>query len=293
MTNMTSRNLTKLLCVALFVGVVITILAGNAPILRRVHAYAEGPPAGVTGAPGETTCATSGCHTGTPNTGSGQFKIDAPSVYQPGAKYQITVTHSATDGSRRRWGFQLTVLTADNSKAGDMQRPNDLLQLLNDDGPGFNRQYIEHTITGTFPGTRGSGSWTFDWVAPSSDVGPVTFYAAGNQGNNDGTNSGDQIYTATTVSNPAGPVLQPEIISVSAGKKHLFVMGKNFDAGAAILLNGTPANTESDETTPTELLLGLKVIKKGKIQPGQEVNVQVQNNSGLVSVGFPYRRPEN
>ncbi len=288
---MTNKDLTKLLSAALFIGGVVTILTGNTPALRRVHAYAEGPPAGVTGAPGEITCATSGCHTGTPNSGPGQFKIDAPRVYQPGATYQITVTHTTTDVSRRRWGFQLTALTAGNGKGGDIQRPNSLVQIFNDDGPGFNRQYIEHTINGTFAGTQGGGSWTFDWVAPSSDVGPITFYAAGNEANNDGTNTGDQIYTATAVSNPAGPALQPQITVVEAGKKHLFVTGNNFDIGAVILLNGNPVNTENDSATPSNFLTGLKVIKKGKIQPGEEVNIRVQNASGLASADFPYKRP--
>ena len=290
---MTRKNRAKLLVAALFTLGLVTFFFGNTPATRRVHAYAEGPPAGVTGAPGEITCATSGCHSGAPNTGPGQFKIDAPKVYQPGATYQITVSHTTGEGTRRRWGFQLTVLTANRAKAGDIQRVNNLVQILNDDGPGFNRQYIEHTINGTFAGTSGGGSWTFNWVAPSTDVGRVTFYAAGNEANNDGTNSGDEIYTATVISDPGGPAVQPEITSVSAGKKHLFVMGSHFDNGAVILLNGKPVNTTNDEEAPDSLLDGLKVIKKGKIQPGEEVVIQVQNASGLMSAAFPYRRPED
>src|SRR6185369_13678069 len=50
---------------------------------------------------------------------------------------------------------------------------------------------------------QNGATWTFDWTAPSTDVGPVTFYAAGNQANNDGNTSGDFIYKTFVTSAPA------------------------------------------------------------------------------------------
>ena len=76
-------------------------------------------------------------------------------------------------------------------------------QILNNADPNPNRQYIEHSATGTFPGQSGGASWTFNWVAPATNVGAVTFYAAGNQANSDGDTSGDQIYTTQATVTPS------------------------------------------------------------------------------------------
>ncbi|HXC68525.1 MAG TPA: PQQ-dependent sugar dehydrogenase, partial [Pyrinomonadaceae bacterium] len=125
-------------------------------------------------------------------------------TYVPGQTYPITVTHQNIDSTRLRWGFQLTVLdTASDEKAGELQSINGLTQVLNNAGPGSARQYIEHTAAGTFVGQQNGASWTFNWTAPATDVGPVSFYAAGNQANNDGNTSGDYIYRTFVVSAPA------------------------------------------------------------------------------------------
>src|ERR1044071_832197 len=170
-------------------GFLLTHSAGTRP----VHAFSAGPPAGYTGAPGEEPEACAECHV-PPDAGTGKISITAPSTYVPGQTYPITVTHTNADPTRLRWGFELTVLdTASDEKAGELQSPNGLTQVLNDAGPSSARQYIEHTAAGTFIGQHNSASWTFNWTAPPIDVGPVIFYAAGNQANNDGNTSGDYI----------------------------------------------------------------------------------------------------
>ena len=139
-----------------------------------------------------------------PDAGTGKISITAPQTYVPGQTYPITVTHQNADPTRLRWGFQLTVLdTASDEKAGDLQSTNGLTQVLNNAGPGSARQYIEHTSAGTFVGQQNGASWTFNWTAPATDVGPVTFYAAGNHANNDGNTSGDYIYRTFVASAPA------------------------------------------------------------------------------------------
>jgi hypothetical protein len=40
-------------------------------------------------------------------------------------------------------------------------------------------------------------TWDVRWIPPDEGAGPVTFYAAGNAANNNGTSSDDQIYTTT------------------------------------------------------------------------------------------------
>ena len=185
---------------------------------RTVHAFSAGPPAGYTGAPGEEPEACAECHV-PPDAGTGKIAITAPQTYVPGQTYPITVTHTNADPTRLRWGFELTVLdTASDEKAGELQSPNGLTQILNNAGPGSARQYIEHTAAGTFIGQQNGASWTFNWTAPAVDVGPVTFYAAGNQANNDGNTSGDNIYKTFVAVAPASST--PDfVVSVSPASR--------------------------------------------------------------------------
>src|SRR6476619_5127929 len=182
-----------------FVGYLLSHNSGTHP----VHAFSAGPPAGYTGAPQEEPDACAECHV-PPDAGTGKISITAPQTYVPGQTYPITVTHSNPDQTRLRWGFELTVLdTASDEKAGELQSSDGLTQVLNNAGPGSARQYIEHAAVGTFIGQHNGASWTFNWTAPAIDVGPVVFYAAGNQANNDGNTSGDNIYKTFVVSAPA------------------------------------------------------------------------------------------
>lgn len=189
----------KLGCVLCFFVFGIAILFTSNPALPTVRSFAEGPPPGHTGAPGdpaEQTCTV--CHFD--NGGPGVLTIVAPPNYIPGQTYQIQVQHATTDMTRMRWGFQMTSLDGSNTAAGTFTDTSGFTQT----DFGNLRFYVEHTETGTFPGTTGGASWTFDWTAPATDVGPVTFYAAGNEANNDNTFDGDQIYTTTTTAQPAG-----------------------------------------------------------------------------------------
>src|SRR5712691_8761876 len=180
------KDLAKALLLALLTMLVSVVLLTNSRAIETVRAFSTGPPGAVTGAPGAFgTCAN--CHFGpAPN---GQFTISAPQTYMPGQTYQITVTHTNSDATRQRWGFELTALSS-GTKAGELQNLSAFTQILNNEGPNANRQYIEHNSGGTFPGQTGGASWTFNWVAPATDAGAVTFYAAGNQANNDGNTSG-------------------------------------------------------------------------------------------------------
>ncbi len=178
----------------------IVILIMGATI---VYAFSGGPPPGVTGAPGEDPRACTRCHRGTlnPDQEGGITLSGVPANYIPGQRYSLTVTvmHSASD--RQRWGFQLTALTGNDAQpAGEMIITDPQTTRLLVGGPGGNRQYVEHTSRGTGRGMTGGMSWPFDWVAPSADVGPIIFYAAGNAANNDGRNTGDKIYTTAVVS---------------------------------------------------------------------------------------------
>src|SRR5262245_39446766 len=192
----------RLIVLPALLAALLGFLLSNDKGTRPVQAYSSGPPAGYTGAPNEVPEACAECHV-PPDAGTGKISITAPQTYVPGQTYPITVTHTNADPTRLRWGFELTVLDTSDEKAGNLQNPDGLTQVLNNQGPGGARQYIEHTSVGTFVGQQNGASWTFNWTAPATDIGPVTFYAAGNQANNDGNTSGDYIYKTFVAAAPA------------------------------------------------------------------------------------------
>ena len=188
----------KVLCLLSFIGLAVVGFTNNSGFIHTVKSFSSGPPAGFSGAPGEASCTS--CHSGSnPN---GQFTITAPANYAPGQTYQIQVRHTNSDTTRRRWGFQMTSL-ANNAAAGAFANLAATTQTLTQNG----RIYIEQTTTGTFANQQGGSLWTFNWTAPTSNIGAVTFYAAGNQANNDGTSDGDQIYMANAVIQPPAAVI--------------------------------------------------------------------------------------
>ena len=181
----------KILVVFFFIAFTAALLFTNNFANPHARANSFGPPAGFTHAPGELDC--SDCHT-TPAQSSGTLTLGVPDRYTPGQTYDITVTHSTADATRVRWGFQLTALSSADEKAGAFAPADELTRVVNGEGPFPAREYIEHTTAGTFPGQLSGASWSFKWTAPAEDVGPVTFYLAGNQANGDGNSSGDNIY---------------------------------------------------------------------------------------------------
>jgi hypothetical protein len=187
----------------------------------------------------------------------------------------------------------LTALTASNARAGALQSTDQTTQVISGEGSLSDRQYIEHSQVGdsTFPGRLGGASWSFNWIAPASNVGPVTFYAAGNQADSNAINSDDQIYTARATTIPAGvPGAAPRITDAIAGKKHLSVFGEGFEPGALLFINGVDQKTRNDETNPTTILIGVKVVKKGRVPLGADIVLKVKNPSGGESEEFSFRR---
>lgn len=188
---------------------------------RQVRASQSGPAPGLTGAPGESDCASSGCHTGNDlNSNLGTLTINGvPAVYRPDQEINLTVTLSQT--GRSRFGFELTAVDDRGRKAGDLLVTDTVrtqkITTFVTNGP---RDYVFHTVAGTVPNGANQGSWTVKWKAPSQTVGRVTFHASGNAANGNGQQSGDFIYV-TSAGMQAGAVL-PNVASVSAAS---FVAG--------------------------------------------------------------------
>ena len=187
------------------------MLTGMFPIMIFGHSY--GPAPRVTGAPGDNARACTQCHTTNAlNSGPGSVKIllQAGAVYVPGVKQRVMV--QVSDPNQERWGFELSArLNSDLEKgqAGDLTPVDSFTQVICEDsapkpcasGPAF----IEHTSAGTRLGTKGSAIFQFDWTPPAANAGPITFYAAGNAANGNGSPTGDQIYTTSIQLNPVIP----------------------------------------------------------------------------------------
>ncbi len=150
-------------------------------------------PTGNTGAPGESTCA--GCHTGGTYSGTITLLMNGGDVfeYEPAVKY--TISFAANYGAPR-YGFSLTALDSENNPAGQFTVTNDA-NTSYAVSQSNQRQYMGHKSAGA------NNSWTFEWTAPQSDVGNITFYYVINAANQNGGTSGDKIETGNTVIVPA------------------------------------------------------------------------------------------
>lgn len=184
--------------------IAVAVLVTSASL---AFAFSSGPPDGRTGAPAvaavtaEPSCRD--CHTSFAlNLAGATLQIlDVPPFYWPDSLYTIRVRMTSTFGAaaQRRWGFELTAVTAsDGQGVGTFDVTGiPTLQLVAGTDPGkTTRRYVMHTSAGTFPGTAGPTEWAFKWRPPATDVGRIYFYAAGNASNNNFTTSGDHIYTA-------------------------------------------------------------------------------------------------
>jgi hypothetical protein len=165
-------------------------------------ASSTGPQPGTTGVPkgggfdAEPVC--TACHTGFPLNSDGRGKLTlsgVPKHYVPGKRYTLTVELRHPDDERKRWGFQLTAISASSyTGAGEFlitDSPN--TELIH--GTVGGRTYVSHSYYGTGVGEAGGRQWSFDWIAPPAATGKVAFFAAGNASNLDGSKEGDRIYS--------------------------------------------------------------------------------------------------
>ena len=171
------------------------VLQLNVLNVNTVFAFSGGPPDGRTGSPADSllTCNDTGCHNNYAlNSGSAAFSISAPSSYTLGETLSISISFS--NSSTAKHGFELSALDTNNNHVGIFSSVDG-----DDNTQTSNGDYIKHTSAGS--SQSGNASWNVQWTAPTSEVqNPVTFYAAGNEANGDGTNQGDYIYTITAQS---------------------------------------------------------------------------------------------
>lgn len=270
--------------------------------------YASGPDPRHTAAPGDdqSSCASSGCHTGTAvNGGGGNIVVSFPNgaTYTPGQQQTFTVT--VTDAGRKFFGFQMSARLASNlsgGQAGDFQASAGQLVLCDNGlsksskGCAANAlvQFIEHSTPST------SGVWQVTWTPPSTAVGDVVIYVAGVANTQSSVPSGAHVYTANyklaaaAAGGPNPTISQSGIVSASSFNPKagvspgtwLEIYGSNISS----VTGGWGGSDFNGNNAPTKLN-GVSVTIGGKsafvdYTSAGQVNVQVPDGigAGLIPV---------
>lgn len=185
-------------------GALTTALLSAAPLPEA--AYVDGPPAAHTGGFGDDTCHACHFENDLDAPGGSLTLGGVPDTFDPSQTYRITV--SLERSGMERAGFQLAARLGEGDGAGE---PGGALQALDGNqrvqvvaGPD-GVTYAQHTEPGTMLTGPDSTSWTLEWQPPADGAASVTFNAAANAANDDASEFGDFIYTARTITRPAGP----------------------------------------------------------------------------------------
>lgn len=157
--------------------------------------------AGRTGSPGETTC--SACHTSTDVATS--VTINSGNMpnweYVPGTTYNMSVT--VTKQGINLFGIGIEALTSSNQNAGNLIITNSSeTQIKNQVVSGVSRRNIVHQLNGG--AAANSKTFNFNWTAPTTAIGNVTFYYAAVAANANGSSgAGDFSVNGSQVVTPA------------------------------------------------------------------------------------------
>jgi hypothetical protein len=120
----------------------------------------------------------------------------------------LSVTVNHPDGFL--YGFQLTAIDASGAEAGTLVLTDATnTQIVEGDVDGHSRHYLEQTFQGAFPVEFDQRRFDFKWTPPTTNIGDVTFYVAGNGGNGNSEPTGDYIYTTSVVVQAPPPTLVP------------------------------------------------------------------------------------
>ncbi len=141
------------------------------------------------------------CHGSTIGGGSVQI-LGAPSNYVLNRIYDLSVR--VADNSKAGAGFEVSAESPTGVFLGTMI----VSDPVHTDHPFGETGFVAHTGAGVDNAVANwiamgrSATYNFQWRAPATASGPVTFYAAGNAINNNFSNSGDIIYLTNVTAQP-------------------------------------------------------------------------------------------
>ena len=249
---------------------ITTIVVVSSVILIGTKAYqtSSNPMLGMTGAPGEQNCTQ--CHSSNPiNSGSGNVEIvfnNGSNSFQSGQTYPVTVKVSQSGISK--FGFEITSVASSNTTtgAGTFASTNTNVTVGSQDGKSYALQKVAAA-------TSGSGTFTFDWTAPATSQGDITFYASGNAANGNGNMTGDNIYTTNLKISPLTTYFQDSKIDNEVvcftNQKTLYLFSQYLVGKTAVSIYSPTGNlvkqidldSDNTEIRCDELASGLYILK--------------------------------
>jgi uncharacterized protein (TIGR03437 family) len=278
-----------------------------------LYAHYEGPDNRHTGAPGDVakSCAAAGmCHNaqngvaGTVNTGGGKVTatFSSGTTYLPGGS-PITITVTVTDPVNTHYGFQMTARLASdlaNGQAGTFTPIGKNQIVICDDNnlrpskgcasTGFPVEFIEHffqqdPLVTTTP-------YTFTWTPPTTNVGDVHFYVAGNAVNlNNQADTGDHVYNADYVLTPAAnnppTIVTGGVLNAASFAKGADGLGTPVAPGSLVSIFATNfgSTQQSFSTIPFPLnLAGVSATVSSVSAPLRDV----VPGAGLINAQIPF-----
>lgn len=187
---------------------IFTILFSLTLIFITIKSFtnANGPGGGYTNGPSEANCVS--CHNQA-SLNAGAFRNNLTlngnftgGGYIPDSTYTITVAYNQPGISK--FGFQTMVLDkGTSSPAGTLTAVGTRNQKRTKVVSGKTREYIEHTSAGTSATSTNNTFWTFEWKAPTNNVGDVIFYVVLNAANNNSAVNLDTIYAREFTISPS------------------------------------------------------------------------------------------
>ncbi|MGE0568427.1 MAG: choice-of-anchor V domain-containing protein [Bacteroidia bacterium] len=201
--------------ITLIFTAVSLLLFTNYTVFRKT----AGSHPGSNGAPGDQTCAASGCHADamiTPSAVNNCTLIfsSQDSSYVPGATYNVTVQTKGIIPTSK-FGFECVAIKDNGNLNIGQFSITDFnpirTQIVNYPSGSETRYSVTHTSAGTPALSANFSQWTFDWTAPPVNEGTITFYYATNCTNNDAANTGDAIFLNTFQIHPANTTLVKDL----------------------------------------------------------------------------------
>ena len=171
------------------------LILGGFILLTSESNYSNGSPGNRTGSPGDNGVNCKQCHPGSPQMVEDWIVFDntMSDGYVPGETYTITL--NASYETANKYGFEMGVEDANNGIQGEWISLDNKTSLIS-----FSHS-ITHTNAGNAPTGTGETQWTMQWTAPAESQGDLTFYAAINAANGNGSTTGDHIFlTSKTIS---------------------------------------------------------------------------------------------
>ncbi len=168
-----------------------SLFAGSLLFILSLGLFAElisetnnsGGKFGYSGAPGSGTC--NNCHIGeAPNAAPGKIMVESDipaSGYKANTTYNVTV--KVVYPGRQLFGF-------------NFKTTGGSLAAVSPSAVSISADKFEATHRSSAPPARDTGKFELKWTAPATGTGNVQIYVAGVAANGNGSNSGDNVYTA-------------------------------------------------------------------------------------------------